>query len=295
MVEGPAVGDVAANFVDRWNGARALDGFPAEFPAATDGLSASSSPEPVGEVDVQVTRTVQPGWYGAAPGRSAAAVDSLRDGAGERSVEEAYLAAIEVASVGVYLENQTLASPPVVDELLEALERNVRVIAVVPGASHPEFAQARRQPEFAAFFEPLKRLGRYEHFLLAALRRPDHLGDPEVYVHAKLMIVDDRWWTVGSTNLADQSFHRDTELNLSVWDARTAHSLRRRLFSEHLGGEPCPGDLVAGMECFAQQARANAQAHAAGNPARGLAHAIDPSTYGLEPAVTWPQRPSWPA
>ena len=57
----------------------------------------------------------------------------------------------------------------------------------------------------------------------------------DVYVHSKLMIVDDAWMTVGSANLEMSSLERDTELNVACWDARVVTSLRRELFAEHGG------------------------------------------------------------
>jgi len=74
----------------------------------------------------------------------------------------------------------------------------------------------------------------------------------EVYIHTKLMIVDDRVVIVGSANLNDRSQlgDRDSEvavvieepptrpsvMNGAAWNVSTfASSLRRRLFREHLG------------------------------------------------------------
>jgi phosphatidylserine/phosphatidylglycerophosphate/cardiolipin synthase-like enzyme len=73
-----------------------------------------------------------------------------------------------------------------------------------------------------------------------------------VYVHAKLMIVDDIFLTMGSANANSRSMdgYRDTELNVAVagerdFDAKMGggpwrvnkkiHTFRRRLWKEHLG------------------------------------------------------------
>jgi len=64
-----------------------------------------------------------------------------------------------------------------------------------------------------------------------------------VYVHSKLMIVDDRFLTVGSANTNNRSMGLDTELNFS-WEAtsrgafRLIRSIRRArltLLREHTG------------------------------------------------------------
>lgn len=55
-----------------------------------------------------------------------------------------------------------------------------------------------------------------------------------IYVHSKLMIVDDEWFTLGSANFVDISWKKDhTELNFAVWDPTVASQLRRDLFAEH--------------------------------------------------------------
>jgi hypothetical protein len=63
------------------------------------------------------------------------------------------------------------------------------------------------------------------------------------YIHAKLMIVDDRFLTVGSANLTNRSMVLDTELNLSVEApdahdalARSIRGVRASLLAEHTGG-----------------------------------------------------------
>jgi phosphatidylserine/phosphatidylglycerophosphate/cardiolipin synthase-like enzyme len=48
-------------------------------------------------------------------------------------------------------------------------------------------------------------------------------------VHSKLALVDDAWCTIGSTNVAERSFHQDTELNASLWHAPTVRALRSEL------------------------------------------------------------------
>jgi phosphatidylserine/phosphatidylglycerophosphate/cardiolipin synthase-like enzyme len=57
----------------------------------------------------------------------------------------------------------------------------------------------------------------------------------QLYVHAKIGIVDDRWLTIGSANLNAHSFFNDTEVNVQVDDPELARGTRLRLWSEHLG------------------------------------------------------------
>ena len=46
-------------------------------------------------------------------------------------------------------------------------------------------------------------------------------------LHAKTMVVDSRWATVGSTNLDRRSFALNDEINLVVYDEAIAHRLER--------------------------------------------------------------------
>jgi phosphatidylserine/phosphatidylglycerophosphate/cardiolipin synthase-like enzyme len=75
-------------------------------------------------------------------------------------------------------------------------------------------------------FEGLETLGHYPNFRLAGL---------SIYVHCKLMIVDETWLTIGSCNLHRYSLGGHSEMNASIWDAGVARSLRERLRRKHEG------------------------------------------------------------
>lgn len=70
-----------------------------------------------------------------------------------------------------------------------------------------------------------------------------------IYVHSKLMIVDDQYILLGSANLNERSLagDRDTEICVSMWPSSTkvakgcrarVEKLRGALFEEHYGGPP---------------------------------------------------------
>jgi len=117
-VAGPASTDVAHNFVQRWNEAseRARpDGCWPDAAAADDLPFPARLAGAAGAVPVQITRTVRAGRYTAA----VAAPDAERfaiDG-GEASVAEQYLAAIDAARHGIYVENQFLGAPVILQHL----------------------------------------------------------------------------------------------------------------------------------------------------------------------------------
>ena len=54
-------------------------------------------------------------------------------------------------------------------------------------------------------------------------------------VHAKFLLADDRWMTIGSANANDRSFLLDSELNVAVDDTKLTAAFRRRLWARNLG------------------------------------------------------------
>jgi phospholipase D1/2 len=63
-----------------------------------------------------------------------------------------------------------------------------------------------------------------------------------IYVHSKLMIVDDKKIIVGSANINDRSLlgNRDSEIAICIEDddKKQTYSFRRKVFEEHFGLKP---------------------------------------------------------
>ncbi len=281
-LRGPAVTDVHHNFVQRWNGASERERSDGCWP---DRGSADELPFPTrisfeaGLVPVQITRTVRREVY--ADGTAPPGGLPFEIAKGEHSILEQYLAALDAAERTLYFEDQAIASPQVIEGIHAALRRGVDVVFLVPGDAHPEFAAARHDPKLRSLFEPIDRLRRYENFTLAAIASPDGPGAyHDVYVHAKILLVDDAWATIGSTNVADRSFHGDTELNASFWDAGSVRALRTTLLAEHLGRDTAALDDRAALRLFREVALANRPRRERGERLDGLAFAVDPERYG---------------
>ncbi|MBW1685980.1 MAG: hypothetical protein JRS35_13075, partial [Deltaproteobacteria bacterium] len=200
---------------------------------------------------------------------------------GEESALEQYVAAIEAAQSAIYIEDQVIGSPTIAEVLLPALERGVEVVFLVPGQAHPAFVEARQNPRAAFLLQKLTDLDLHENFTLAAIAasRGDGRYD-EIYVHAKIMLVDDAWATIGSTNIAERSFRRDTELNASFWHAQTVHTLRVELLHEHLARDTSGLDPREALRLYAAIARANGERRAVRQPLEGLAYSLDAQEYG---------------
>ncbi|HTR87701.1 MAG TPA: phosphatidylserine/phosphatidylglycerophosphate/cardiolipin synthase family protein [Reyranella sp.] len=196
-IQGPAAADVARNFVERWNGA--------SEPRGSDDLVVSKTiPQPRGPSSVQIQRM-------------------FRD---ERSILEQYERAIDAAERSIYIENQAIPIPAIAARLENALKRGVEVLLLVPAVPEDYVYAARRNPAGSDFLEGLEALGRHPNFRLAGL---------PVYVHSKLMIVDEVWATVGSCNLHSNSLGGHSEMNASIWDETVARDLRERLRRMHDG------------------------------------------------------------
>jgi phosphatidylserine/phosphatidylglycerophosphate/cardiolipin synthase-like enzyme len=281
-LQGPAVTDIHHNFVQRWNEASERDSADGVWPpdARLAGLPfpGVASP-PAGDARVQLTRTVQARRYSdstATPGGERFAIDG-----GESSVFDQYIAAIDRAKRSIYLEDQAIGAPRIVGHLKAALERGVEVAFLVPGNAHPEYRAARKIPATKPFFDLVASLGGFDRFLLAGIASNAGAGIyHDIYVHAKIMLIDDAWATIGSTNVADRSFFGDTELNASFWHRETTRALRCELLQEHLGSDTSDLDDVAALGLMREQARKNQLRRERGEPLEGLMFAIDPAKYG---------------
>lgn len=58
----------------------------------------------------------------------------------------------------------------------------------------------------------------------------------EIYIHSKLLLVDDSFFSLGSANLNQRSMAVDSEINLATNDARQAKNLRQKIWGKLSGG-----------------------------------------------------------
>jgi phosphatidylserine/phosphatidylglycerophosphate/cardiolipin synthase-like enzyme len=207
-LEGPVVADVNDHFMLRW---KELTG---------EQLAPAPTPEPAGEVSVQVVRTVANGMYDRVP-------------RGDFRILESYTRALRSAQHLIYLENQFLWSPEIVGILAAKLRNpprpSFRMVLVLP--AKPNNGQDDTRGQLAVLSEADAGA---ERLLAATIRSVSGgRGDP-LYVHAKVGVVDDRWLTVGSANLNAHSLLNDTEMNVITDDRRLAGETRVRLWAEHL-------------------------------------------------------------
>ena len=231
-LRGPVVADVAHNFAERWNQATITRSRGLAFPSleqADDVVAELEIPPAAGRSTVQLVRTVCKRLYRGQVGWDDTQRFDLADG--EDSIRRAVLGAVEAAERSIYIENQFLMDPATIDALALAARRGVEVIAIVPLQPDPNlllYPEEKMQQTRAA----LARLAENGCGLFGLV----HEADParSIYVHAKLLIADDRVLELGSANFWPPSYSRDSELNVTVWDTDVAKSARLRLWREHL-------------------------------------------------------------
>jgi len=226
-IRGPAVRDVTHNFVQRWNEATEKNEEDGSYPQDETPSDIAFPPEQPtqkseGNVKIQVTRTIPKDTYSAISN-------------GEYSIRESYLKAIDNAKKYVYLENQyffdKVSHYSVIRALIYAAYRGVKIFVVLPG-----------EPDFTRLFsfEFLKEVKNHPNIYVYTLATPYQANNTnrfkynDIYVHSKLFIVDDEWYSIGSANISYESLRTDTEINVAVWDPIGAENLRHELWKEHL-------------------------------------------------------------
>jgi cardiolipin synthase A/B len=96
----------------------------------------------------------------------------------------------------------------------------------------------------------------YENFALTGIAANDADGKRrDIYVHAKIMLVDDSWATIGSCHLHAGSMYGHTEMNASFWDRAVVRGLRCALLDEHLGLDTTHLDLQSALHVYREMAR----------------------------------------
>lgn len=160
-----------------------------------------------------------------------------------REIEQLYLDAIAAAEDYIYLENQYFTSPRISHSLAERLteQNGPEIIINLPLETEGWLTQNSLDMIRVKLLHELREADTYQHLAVYYPFKKD-LKTMPINVHTKLMIVDDRFIKVGSSNLNNRSMRLDTECDVSVEcrpdDERIKHGIsdfRNRLLAEHLG------------------------------------------------------------
>jgi len=201
---------------------------------------------------------------------------------GERSIVEQYVAAIGGARRSIYLENHSVEVPEIIACLRAALTRGVEVVLLMPENPDTAAPTASSQPELRAFLDAWGEWEDWENFTLAGIAGVGDDGTRKpVYVHAKLIVVDDAWASIGSCNLHRASLFGNAEMNVSCWDPAVVRGLRCELLAEHLGEDTARLDDRSALRRFRQIAQENRRLWQDGHAAwQGNAFSVNPATCG---------------
>ena len=128
-----------------------------------------------------------------------------------------FLLAISAAQRSIYVTNPYFVIDDAFkEEFIRAAKRGVRVFALVPGRLENELLRVDQnlvhyagRGELGELLEGGVRVFEYKAALL----------------HAKTMVVDGVWATIGSTNFDPRSFQLNEELNVTVFDSGVAGQL----------------------------------------------------------------------
>jgi phospholipase D1/2 len=180
-----------------------------------------------------------------------------------REIEALFCDLIAGARRHVYIETQYFASRVVAQAVGRRLGEpdGPEFVVINPKTGAGWLDESVMGPARAELVEALERRDRYGRFRIYT---PVTEGGEDIYVHAKIMIVDDDVLRVGSANLNNRSMGLDSECDLMI-DSRLPGNraagpviarLRADLLAEHLAVEPAEvaacfgetGSLIAAVE-----------------------------------------------
>lgn len=248
-IEGPAVGDIEKTYRERWNDASRTFGMIPLIPPQPLITSPVASPPTGGNHSVQALRT-----YGI----TSTFFGYSWSPRGEFSVWTSYINAIKQASTYIYIEDQYFLPfdwPPchtragtvardtdIIYQLGEAMKRGVRVAVVTPSNAEDSthMFQKYQRDVGVNYLAGIKLAGAPGDVVVASLKN----GATDVYVHSKLMLVDDEFLLIGSTNVGQRSMTYDGELHVGVVDGDNllVKDFRKQLWAEHSGRPPASFD-----------------------------------------------------
>ncbi|PRP77911.1 phospholipase D1 [Planoprotostelium fungivorum] len=271
-IEGECVQDICYNFIQRWNHHKQTHPQYKLHPFITPDVHREVMVSGQGSSTCQVLRSICE-WSGG--------------NYTETSMHQGYLAAIASAEHFIYIENQFFMSSTggrdmhnlIAQSIIQRISKSIRegkkffvvvVLPIVPEGFKRGDASVKYLMKLQfdtmwsgeeSIYNQLKRLhpeaNPADYIRFYGLRSHGYLHSvgavtEQIYVHAKVMIVDDRIAIVTSANINDRSLmgNRDSELGLLIEDENTitslmdsrshvatrfAAGLRRRLWAEHLG------------------------------------------------------------
>jgi phosphatidylserine/phosphatidylglycerophosphate/cardiolipin synthase-like enzyme len=222
LVEGDAARAVAECARDHW---RIVTGETVSAVETASGPWPADLPADFTEVPVAISRT-RPTW---------------RRKEGIFEIAQLTRDAIARARDAIYIEAQYFTD----FELGEVISRRLQepdgpeVIVVVTRTMHSFFESLIMNGNRRRLIRKLRRADRHKRLQIYHPVVPGSSGDCEVLIHAKLLIVDDMFLRIGSSNFNNRSAGLDMECDLAIEAETDAHraavaTVRARLLAEHM-------------------------------------------------------------
>jgi phosphatidylserine/phosphatidylglycerophosphate/cardiolipin synthase-like enzyme len=203
------------------------------------------------DVDVAIARTVP----------------EMDEQEGIHEIETLYLSLIASAKRTIYAESQYFASRRIAEAIARRLDEadGPEIVVVNPKAAHGWLEPLAMDTARARLFQAVKRRDLNDRL---RLYHPYTAGGTPIYVHAKILVVDDAVIRIGSSNFNNRSLRLDTECDVAIHaeDDRTSNciaAIRNGLIAEHLGVEPdavaaeikTRGSLIAAIDALRKPGR----------------------------------------
>jgi phospholipase D1/2 len=246
---GEVVTDVQSNFIERWNYCitQKYDWSQHLSPISYGRVAGFSN------VKCQISRTLP--VYPPSP-------------TGEQGILETYRKAISLADKYIYIEDQYFRSTIMAREIAIACKKNKKLKVIV--LTQPDYLSEIESEETWKIASPstywtnnsyqiVKSVVPDFSLFYLVVSDIDAIGKTiykPINLHAKMMIIDDEWYTIGSCNFNDRGFQYEGELNVAV-QHESAKDFRKKVFNINLGINNCPDDPSDAINLFYDHASKN--------------------------------------
>lgn len=250
-IEGPAAQDAADVFQKRWK--HQLDANVDYASNSTNfSVQRNIAERPNGK-QVQVTPTLpQPFW--------------------EHAIAETWVNAVSQANDYVFIEDQYFRAPMLNDAIVARMEANPKLKLVVitkpinewtdPGCPWTYKSHALFETKFPTRYMLLQ-LRSFDTVVTWGIDETE-VRWADIDVHSKMLIVDDKFLSVGSANKNNRGMIYEGEMNVAVLDPAWVREARRQIFANMLPTGTAPTDDVATWwDQLAQAAAVNDAVYAA--------------------------------
>jgi phosphatidylserine/phosphatidylglycerophosphate/cardiolipin synthase-like enzyme len=187
----------------------------------------------------------------------------MGDNSGVFEVERLYLELVRTAKRFIYAESQYFASRRIAQAIACRLAEpdGPEIVLINPQSAEGWLEPIAMDSARARLREALRNADPHARF---RIYHPVTEGGQPIYVHAKILIIDDRVLRVGSSNMNNRSLRLDTECDVAIDAGLPANdgcrlaidAVRNGLLAEHLGCKPEEierqigetGSLIASIE-----------------------------------------------